>query len=88
MNLKQVQAFLSIVRLGNISKAANHLYVTQSAISLRLNSLEKEYDIVLLNREQGVRRVTLTSEGERFYQIALKYESLISETRNIKSMRE
>ena len=86
MNQNQVETFLSIVRLGSLSKAANHLYVSQSTISQRLHSLEKDYDVVLLKREQGVKSVTLTNEGERFYQIALKYESLMSETRNIKSM--
>ena len=87
MNLNQVESFLSIVRLGTISKAANHLNVTQPTISSRLHSLEREYDVVLLKREQGVRSVTLTNEGEIFYQIALKYESLVTETKNIKSMR-
>jgi DNA-binding transcriptional LysR family regulator len=87
INLNQVESFLSIVRLGTISKAANHLNVTQPTISTRLHSLEKEYDMVLMNRDQGMRSVTLTNEGERFYQFALKYESLVSDVRNIKSMR-
>lgn len=86
MNLNQVETFLSIVRLGSFSKAANQLYVSQSTISQRLHSLEIEYEVVLLKREQGVKSVSLTNEGERFYQIALKYESLMSEARNIKSM--
>jgi DNA-binding transcriptional LysR family regulator len=88
MNINQVESFLSIVRLGSISKAANYLNVTQPTISTRIHSLEREYGVLLLNRVQGVRSVTLTTEGERFYQIALKYESLVSETRNIKSIRE
>jgi DNA-binding MarR family transcriptional regulator len=83
MNLNQVESFLSIVRLGTISKAAKHLRVTQSAISQRLHSLEKEYDVSLLIREQGVRNVTLTNDGVEFYQIALEYESLVSEARKI-----
>jgi DNA-binding transcriptional LysR family regulator len=84
MNLNQVESFLSIVRLGTISKAAIHLDVTQPTITTRLLSLEREYDVVLLHREQGMRSVTLTNEGEMFYQIALKYELLVSETRVLK----
>lgn len=86
MNLSQVETFLSIVRLGSLSKAANHLYVSQSTISQRLNNIEKEYSVILLEREKGVKSVSLTNEGERFYQIALKYESLLLEAKNLKSM--
>nr|WP_316045994.1 hypothetical protein [Planococcus glaciei] len=47
--------------------------------------LKKEYDVVLLNREKGVKSVTLTHEGERFYQLALRFETLYSETKNLKA---
>ncbi|ANU24131.1 LysR family transcriptional regulator [Planococcus donghaensis] len=85
MNYGQIESFLSIIRLGSLSKAAEQLYVSQSTISQRLYSIEKEYDVVLLNREKGVKSVTLTNEGERFYQIALKFEALYSETKNLKA---
>lgn len=84
MNLNQIEAFLATVRLGSLSKAANSLYVSQSTISQRLHSIEKEYGIVLLNRDRGVKGISLTNEGERFYQIALEYESLLSEAKNVK----
>lgn len=86
MNYSQIESFLSIVRMGSLSKAAEQLYVSQSTISQRLHSIEKEYDVVLLNREKGVKSVTLTNEGERFYQIALRFETLYSETKNIKAV--
>lgn len=70
MNYSQIESFLTIIRLGSLSKAAEQLYVSQSTISQRLHSIEKEYDVVLLNREKGVKSVTLTHEGERFYQLA------------------
>ncbi|GEN81863.1 LysR family transcriptional regulator [Sporosarcina luteola] len=86
MNPIQVETFLTIVRLGGLSKAANHLFVSQSTISQRLESIEKEYEVTLLNREKGVKSVSLTKEGERFYQIAMKYESLLGEAKNMKTI--
>lgn len=85
MNYSQIESFLTIIRLGSLSKAAEQLYVSQSTISQRLHSIEKEYDVVLLNREKGVKSVTLTHEGERFYQLALRFETLYSETKNLKA---
>ncbi|MBM7599056.1 DNA-binding transcriptional LysR family regulator [Virgibacillus halotolerans] len=84
MNHNQIEAFLTTIRLGSLSKAANYLYVSQSTISQRLHSIEEEYGLVLLNRDRGVKGISLTNEGERFYQIALEYESLLFEAKNVK----
>ncbi|GEN86798.1 LysR family transcriptional regulator [Oceanobacillus sojae] len=84
MNFNQIEAFLTTIRLGSLSKAANHLYVSQSTVSQRLHSIEKEYGILLLNRDRGVKGISLTDEGERFYQIALEYELLHAEAKNMK----
>lgn len=85
MNYSQIESFLTIIRLGSLSKAAEQLYVSQSTISQRLHSIEKEHDVVLMNREKGVKSVTLTHEGERFYQLALRFETLYLETKNLKA---
>lgn len=88
MNWTQVEAFLTTVRLGSFSKAANNLFVSQSTISQRLNAIEEEYEITLLNRDRGIKGISLTNEGEHFFQIALKFESLLSEAQNVKSMNK
>lgn len=85
MNTSQVEAFLTVVRLGSLSKAASHLFVSQSTISQRIQAIEKEYDVSLLRRERGVKGISLTSEGERLYKIALKYEDLHAEAKGIKT---
>lgn len=85
MNYSQIESFLTIIRLGSLSKAAEQLYVSQSTISQRLHSIEKEHDVVLMNREKGVKSVTLTHDGERFYQLALRFETLYLETKNLKA---
>ena len=86
MNLNQIESFLNVVRLGSFSKAANNLFVSQSTISQRIYSIEDDYGLTLLKRDRGVKGISLTNEGQMFYQIALEYESLISKTKNIKSM--
>lgn len=88
MNAVQVETYLMIVRQGSISKAAHHLFVSQSTISQRLDALEREYGVKLFNREKGVKSISLTEEGERFYPIAIKYESLVAEVRGIGELQE
>ncbi|QDY46847.1 LysR family transcriptional regulator [Planococcus glaciei] len=41
LNYSQIESFLTIIRLGSLSKAAEQLYVSQSTISQRLHSIEK-----------------------------------------------
>lgn len=65
MSLRKYEAFLKTVELGSLSKAAEALGYTQSGISHILNSLEKEWGIVLLLRDRsGVR---MTSEATQLY---------------------
>ena len=42
MNYKDIEVFLELVRCRNITKAAENLYLSQSAVSNRLKSLEDE----------------------------------------------
>lgn len=60
----QLQAFLEVARTGNVSRAAERLYVTQPALTARLQVLEKELREELFVRTgRGVR---LTDAGRVF----------------------
>ena len=60
----QVQAFLEVARTGNVSRAAEALYVTQPALTARIQTLEKELGETLFVRTgRGVR---LTDAGRVF----------------------
>src|SRR5256885_5308342 len=60
----QVQAFLEVARTGNVSRAAEALYVTQPALTARIQALEKELGEALFVRTgRGVR---LTDAGRVF----------------------
>ncbi|WP_420962392.1 LysR substrate-binding domain-containing protein [Brucella sp. IR073] len=61
MELKQLEAFVSIATLRNFSAAANRLNITQPAISLRLNSLEQELNCQLIDRTGN--KIQLTGRG-------------------------
>ena len=75
-----MEAFLTVIRRGSISAAAEELYITQPALSRRLRALEEELGYPLIQRQKGVRGVRLTAEGEAFLPIARKWRMLWQET--------
>lgn len=83
MNIQNISAFLAIVRTGTISKAAQELYLTQSAVSHRLKALEDEVNATLVMRRQGHQCITLTSKGEEFIPIAERWLSLLKDTNRL-----
>jgi len=60
-NLQSLIALETISRHGSMSKAADEICVTQSAISHRIKKLEEEIGVVLLNRDN--RKAELTEAG-------------------------
>ena len=46
--LKPLRAFCQTARLGSVSRAAEALYVSQPAITLQLQALERELGVKLL----------------------------------------
>ena len=65
---KQLRAFVSVVKLGTLTRAAEALYVSQPTISLQLHALERELGATLLERRR--RRINLTDAGEALYELA------------------
>lgn len=53
MDLKRLKYFCTVVESGNISKAAQQLYMSQPPLSKRLHELEEELGTALLKRENG-----------------------------------
>jgi DNA-binding transcriptional LysR family regulator len=60
-NLSSYRIFYSVAECGNISKAANELYISQPAISKSIRKLEDSLGVTLFVRSS--RGVTLTEEG-------------------------
>ncbi len=70
MNLRFVEAFHWAAVLKSVTRAAEKLHITQSALSSRIASLENELGVPLLDRRD--KRLRLTIAGQRFQQHALK----------------
>ena len=54
----------AVVDEGNITRAAEKLYISQPAVTNYINKVEKYYGIKLFNRTRN--SVTLTYAGEKF----------------------
>ena len=65
MELLQLRYFLTVAKTLNISHAAKHHLVPQSAMSKTISRLEKELGKPLFDRYKN--RLTLTDEGKAFY---------------------
>ena len=83
MNLEDIEIFLSIARTKNISKSATNMYMSQSTLSHRLISLEKELGITLFYRSKGKRIMEITPQGYDFIGIAEQWIVLWNETKRI-----
>ena len=85
MHYKDIETFLELVRTRNITKTAEHLYLSQSTISNRLKNLEDELGYQLIVRAKGHRAIQLTRQGGEFISIAERWKNLFEETELLKS---
>jgi DNA-binding transcriptional LysR family regulator len=80
VNLRFVEAFYWVATLKSVSRAAEKLFITQSAMSSRIASLEDELGVLLLDRRD--KQVRLTAAGSRFVVMAERLLSLQREIRD------
>ena len=74
MDTRQLAAFCAVVERSSFSQAAEHLGVTQPAVSLQVRALEKRLGTQLLDRSG--RRVEPTEAGMRLYRGAQRLLAL------------
>lgn len=70
ITLRQIRAFLAIAEYGRFNLAANHMGLTQSAVSVLIRELETELGVRLFDRH--TRMVSLSGFGEEFLPQARK----------------
>ncbi len=63
MEIYQLRAFVTVARIGHLTRAAEVLHLTQPAVSGQIKALEEELGIALFDRKPG--RIVLTRAGER-----------------------
>lgn len=81
MNTRFIEAFLQIARLKSFRAAAEHLHLTQAAISNRIASLEEEIGARLFERE--TRELKLTAVGSRLVDYGERMLDLEQEIRHL-----
>ena len=74
MELKQLEAFVSVAESGSFSGAARRLYLTQPTISTHVASLEKELKIKLF--ERTTKTLCLTNDGKKLFDMAVRMLTL------------
>jgi len=67
MHIETLKVFCDLVETQSFSLAAEKNFVTQSAVSQQIRTLEDKFNRRLLERVRGRREVRLTPAGEVFY---------------------
>jgi DNA-binding transcriptional LysR family regulator len=76
---EQLLTFIAVSELKNYSRAADHLNVTQPAVTARIQKLELELDCKLFNRNG--KKIILTEEGKVLLPFARKIVNYMNEAK-------
>ncbi|WP_085907273.1 LysR substrate-binding domain-containing protein [Kiloniella majae] len=83
MNLSQLRAFNVVAREGSLTRAAEHLSISQPAVTAHIRALEERYELSLFRRNS--RGVTLTEVGEELLKISVQIFALENEAAELLS---
>ena len=87
MDFNQLKNFMAVARTGNISKAAQELYVTQPSLSKSISKLEEELRVPLFRHRKG--RIELNEYGSVFLSsVSIAFAQLESGAQTIQRMYE
>lgn len=88
-DMRHIRAFLAVARVGNFTRAASELHVSQSALTVQIRQLEESLGVTLFDR--GKRFAALTQVGKDVLvpleKILVDTEALVSRTRELTSLR-
>lgn len=77
MKIRHLKIFITVHDEGNMTTAANKLFMTQPSISQAIKELESYYGVVLFERLS--RKLYITASGEKLYQYASHIIKLFDE---------
>ncbi|SFB10340.1 transcriptional regulator, LysR family [Lentibacillus halodurans] len=87
MNEKDWELLLTLYDKGTITKTAQKLYISQPALTYRINQIEKTFHVKIIHR--GNKGVIFTNEGEYLVSYARKMINELRKTEdNLKNMKE
>ena len=88
-DLRHVRAFLAAARIGNFTRAAIELHISQSAFTVQIRQLEDALGVTLFDRSK--RRVALTSAGRELLvpleRMIVDAEAIVARTRQLAGLR-
>ncbi|MGK0309310.1 MAG: DNA-binding transcriptional LysR family regulator, partial [Lentimonas sp.] len=88
MNIQNFKIFSDLVESESFSRAAKLNGITQSAVSQQLRSMEKHFNILIVDRSQ--KRFRLTREGQKLHESAKEvlqiYDTLNIELQEMKKI--
>jgi len=76
--LQQLRILKAVASEKNFTKAAEILYISQPSLSKQIKTLEKNLEIILLNRESN--KISLTENGKIFLQYSERILALCEES--------
>lgn len=79
ISLKQLRYFDALARFGHFGRAADHCAVTQPALSMQIQDLERELGLKLVERRRG--GIRLTGQGR---EIARRAAQILAGVRDLK----
>ncbi len=72
MNMKEIEALITVVKHRSFNEAAFVLSYSPSVISKYISKFEKELGVVLFNRSNRASSITLTEDGEALMPIVIQ----------------
>ena len=86
MDILRIRSFITVARLGHVTRAAEALHVTQPAVTAHIKTMEQELGIALFHRTPG--RIELTKSGEALLpdaeRVLAEFNALLSHAKAMK----
>ena len=87
ITFQQLEAFIEVAEMLNITVVAENNYVSQAAMSKMIQRREEGINVKLFNR--NTRGITLTPEGQLFYdRILFPFESICNAVEEVRELKE
>lgn len=80
LNFKQLKAFYYVAKHLSFTRAAQDLFVSQPAVTMQVDALERHFGVRLLNRDK--KHLTLTQEGAVLFSYAERIMLIAYEASN------
>lgn len=88
-DLRHIRAFLAAARIGNFTRAAAEMHISQSAFTVQIRQLEDALGVTLFDRSK--RRIALTAAGRDVLlpleRLVVEAEAVVAQTRQLAGLR-